>query len=346
VEAFFSKMSPKIVQSRVKPLTFLRSEKTKNQVRRQFSIYRKKTDGAMNRSSIHSHALKELINLAWCALRQEHSDSCNIDDESYHFFHTLPKPLPSKRYSRVDAVVQPESLKTTGDEQTVSITSGKKEDSSQIQELIQKTEDQSMDSIPDVSEQGSMQSHRRLEKLLPRPFSTTPPDIAATRKSIQSASTASNLSAVPLYQDPPAKPGSKRWAVFTFIPPSDPPSAKEKFITSVVQAIDERLPVAIAQYSCYDPSFSLHLPVVVDDCEVVIFFVDSHLKTALTTLLESVQTFTATSQSPESPFTILGTVHGRPIRALMLHTSTHEDGAIKGALWKSLKALATLTPPQ
>jgi hypothetical protein len=99
-------------------------------------------------------------------------------------------------------------------------------------------------------------------------------------------------------------------------------------------------------YSCYDPSFAIHLPVAIDDCEVILFFVDSHLKSALGSALESVQTFSPSSQAIEAPFTVLGSVHGRPLRALMLHTSTHEDPSIKGALWQSLKALATLTTPQ
>jgi hypothetical protein len=118
------------------------------------------------------------------------------------------------------------------------------------------------------------------------------------------------------------------------------------FISSVVKAIGERLPVQVTIYSCYDPSFALHLPVTIDDSEVVIFFVDSHLKSSLTSLLESVQDFSHSLQPIESPFTVLGSIHGHPLRALMLHTSTHEDASIKGTLWQSLKALATLTPPQ
>jgi hypothetical protein len=277
----------------------------------------------MNRSSPPYTTLNELVTLLWCALGQVQTVDGEIDDETYHFFTVAP-PL-----------VEADPLK----ERTQQVAQ-------QPMPLPLENEAPSMDSTLDPQEAPPSVSQRRLEKLLPRPFSSSPADTASTRKHITASAAVPHLSSVSLYQDPPSKPGDKRWAVFSYLPPANPPSPKEIFITSVVTAIGERLPVQVTTYSCYDPSFSLHLPVIVDDCEVVLFFVDSHLKGALTSLLESAQTFSLQSQPIETPFTVLGTLHGRPLRALILHTSTHEDTSIKGALWQSLKSLATKAPPQ
>ncbi len=273
----------------------------------------------MDRSSSHRDAWNELVTLSWCALEQAQTIGGVIDDETFLFF-TAP------RHAQTSCPIKPSTQQNLP--------------------ASEEQENQGMDMNGDSPDTTSQTTQRRLEKLLPRPFSSSPADTSSTRKLITASTAMPHLSNVSLYQEGQATLRPQHWAVFTYLPSAVTPSPKETFIGSVVKAMNERLSVEVTQYSCYDPSFALHLPIAIDDCEVVLFFVDSHLKSALSTLLETVQTFSPSSQPIETPFTVLGSIHGRPLRALILHTGTHEDPAIKGALWQSLKALATLPPPQ
>jgi hypothetical protein len=265
--------------------------------------------------------LHNILTLSCLALGQAERNDGAIDEETYRFF-TSPSPLHAK----------PEISKITHRTCTASPPTSEHTDSPLCPQ-----------SIPDVS---IPTNHKRLEKLLPRPFVSSLADTTTTRKSITASSSVPNLSAVSLYQSPSVQRGSKRWAIFTYLSSTQPPTPKELFVQSAVKAISERLPVIVSLHSCYDPSFSLHLSVAAEDCEVILFFVDSHLQSTVTSLLETVQTFSRSSPPIEAPFASLGSVHNSPLRTLFLHTSTHEDTTIKTSLWQSLKALATLNPPQ
>ncbi len=264
----------------------------------------------MNRSLTVFDKWKELVDLVWCALRQSRARDGVLDEDTFRFF----TPSHVQQHHAVCLSDAPKS-------QTCE------------------AENPAMDS-PTEDHSPTPAEHRRLEKLLPRPFASSPIDTTATRKQICSATAVPHLSHIPLYHERPTHSRQQQWTIFTYLPSSSPPSPKELFIHSVAKAIEERLSVHVTLYSCYNPSFSLHLPIAIDDSDVVLFFVDSHLQSTLLASLESVQTFSRSSQQIEAPFTLLGAIHGRPLRAVILHTSTHEEPTIKSALWQSLKALA------
>lgn len=299
----------------------------------------------MNRSSAYQDRWNELVSLLWCAIGQGHTNEGMIDEDTYRFFTTTTTAITTprsyqpqaERQSRTDPHLQHKALEDRCSHGELSPSSQK------MTSAPNPEEEEPMDANVDSPEP---KFKRHLEKLLPRPFSSQPVDVTSTRKQLSSSTSIPHLSSVPLYENPPSHPAKNHWTIFAYLPSSSPPSPKETFINSVVKALDERLNIHLSLYSCYDSSFALHLPIAVDDSDVVLFFVDSHLKSSLDTLLETVQTFTTSSQPIETPFSLLGTVHGRPLRAFILHASTHEDQSIKGALWHSLKTLATLTPPQ
>jgi hypothetical protein len=183
---------------------------------------------------------------------------------------------------------------------------------------------------------------QRLHKLLPRPFNAPTTDTSATRERIAADHAHVRLSAVPYSYDVAASTERTPWALVTYIAGNPSyPTAKEKFVDSVKEAIEGKLAVNVSVYQCADPSFALQLPIIANDHEVILMFVDAHLQTTLATLLESVPSYARSPLELESPFMCLGSVHERALRGLILHATTHEDQSFKGQLWRSLKALAT-----
>ncbi len=260
-------------------------------------------------------SIDELILLTLSALKGSPANSGIVDDETYHFFCS-PAALEK---SRTQGSVMKERSQSSLPSQ---------------------------DSTPDHECTNSQSTHRRLEKLLPRPFIPSPIDSSSTRSHIVAGNSIPHFSSVPLYHERSSASGSKRWMVYSYCTNAQSPTPKEAFVQSVIKAAEERLSVQVTHHSCYDPTFSLQLPIAVDDYEVVLFFVEAHLESSLKTLLESIKSFAHSSQTLDTPFKVLGSINGHPLRALILHASTHEDPSIKGQLWQSLKALATLTPPQ
>lgn len=258
----------------------------------------------------------ELLDLLWCCLNNGTSGGV-IDDETIRFFMT---PTPAA----LSTVERPISSQPTP---------------------ISEEDVPAMNVSDETVESSKQPPQRHLEKLLPRPFSPTPIDTTTTRKSIGTTNSIPTLSQKPLYQELLPKRRNPKWAIFSYLTSSSTPSPKECFFQSVSKAISERLHIDVSLHSCYDPAFVLHLPIIVLNCDVIFFFVDNHLNSSLITLLNSVQSFTRSSQAVEPPFISLGSVHDRPLRAFLLHPSTHEDAAIKADLWRSLKALVSFSHP-
>ena len=192
----------------------------------------------------------------------------------------------------------------------------------------------------EVSVSPSPSKTKRLEKLLPRPSSRTETDTTDVRKQVLSKT--ASLSDVPLYTDPLPRAGPKQWTLFTHITPATP---REPFVRSIASAIGERLKVRVVEHLCTGPLFALELPMAIDDSEVVLLIVDAHLESSLHELLEPIHSFTSSSQIFEPPFSVMGSINGKPLRTLVLHPSTHEDQAVKAQLWRGLQALATLKSP-
>ena len=181
---------------------------------------------------------------------------------------------------------------------------------------------------------------RRLEKLLPHPSLCAASDTSAARKKILTK--AEGMSDTPLYDDPSQIIGPRQWTIFTHITPT---TVHEEFVRSIAKAIEERLHVHIVERACTNPLFALELPMAVDDSEVVMLVVDSHLESSLQELLDSIHSYTSSSELLDHPFSVMGSINGKLLRTLVLHPSTHEDRTIKAQLWQSLKALATLKSP-
>ena len=251
------------------------------------------------RMSSQHNSIDELISLTWVALGQEQKKAeFFVDDETYKFFHQAAVTQPSQPRPR-GGVMACEASEPQGTPGSLHIDQ----------------QNQPESPLP----------HRRLEKLLPRPF---------TPRAVQQATSSS------AQQYPETQPngGPQRWAVFTHIAKES--TAREAFVQSVIKAIEEKLSIPVSSYLCSDPAFHLHLPVAVQDHAVVLFFLDSHLQSGLTTLLESIPAYSREALPLETPFTPMGSVHGNPLRTLVLHPSTHEETSIKGQLWNSLKGLA------
>jgi hypothetical protein len=290
----------------------------------------------VNVTSSPRDEFQELVALSWVALGQATGSREPVDEETMRFFATASSPslVPQR------APVVPRSPIVQRLPQKKSVPSAAPPPAAQVI-------DEAVVSTPSDKEDPPLPSSqtRRLEKLLPRSPMGTATDTAAVRKQILAKSASGCLSETPLYEDPPPKSGPKRWAVFTYLTPTEPPTPREAFVRSVVSAIGERLQVNVREHSCTDPLFALQLPMAADDSELVMLFVEAHLESALLGLLEPIHSFVRSSQGLEPPFSVIGAINGKPIRTLVLHPSTHEDQAVKSQLWQSLKALATLNSP-
>ena len=193
---------------------------------------------------------------------------------------------------------------------------------------------------PSAVEEKAPTQTRRLEKLLPRPSACAASDTTDLRKQVLAK--AEGLSDIPLYKDPPKNTGPKQWTLFTHITPATP---HEAFVHSVAKAIGERLQVRLVEHICTSPLFALELPMAVDESEVVLLVVDAHLESSLQELLDPIHSYAPSTDILEPPFSVMGSINGKPLRTLVLHLRAHEDQTIKAQLWQSLKALATLASP-
>ena len=282
-------------------------------------------------SSSHRDELQHLVALSWAALRQARDGGGPVDAKTMQFFSSISTPSPI-----------PRPPKRVEDRPSVAEQPKKRVETPVVKQQQEETVPPSA-----ATEEPPLppSQTRRLEKLLPRSSTWASSDTADVRKQILSKSASSGLSETQLYKDPPVTNGPKRWTIFAHITPAQPPTPREAFVTSVVNAIGERLQVNVRVHSCSDPLFALELPMALDDSEVVILFVEAHLESALKDLLEPIHSYSQSSQLFEPPFSVIGAINGKPLRTLVLHPSTHEDPAVKSQLWQSLKALATLTSP-
>lgn len=282
-------------------------------------------------SSSHRDELQHLVALSWVALRQARDSGGPVDAKTMQFFSSIstPGPIPRPQKRVEDRPSGAEQLKK------------------RIEAPVVEQPQEETVSPPATTEEPPLppSQTRRLEKLLPRSSICASSDTADVRRQILSKSASSGLSETQLYKDPPAKNGPKRWTIFTHLTPAQPPTPREAFVSSVIKAIGERLQVSVRVHSCTDPLFALELPMALDDSEVVILVVETHLESALQDLLEPIHSYSQSSQLFEPPFSVIGAINGKPLRTLVLHPSTHEDPTLKSQLWQSLKALATLTSP-
>ena len=280
--------------------------------------------------SSRRNEFQELVSLSWVALGQAQGRAEPVDEATMLFFSSVPSPSPC-RASPVPRLPQ----KNLSEERPVAPPLIVKEVSEEVVPMSSANEEPSL----------PPSQTRRLEKLLPRASSCTSSDTADVRKKILSKSASGNLSEIQLYKDPAQRTGPKRWTVFTYLIPGQPQTPREDFVRSVIKASEDRLHVQVCEHSCTDPLFALQLPMAVDDSEVVLLFVEAHLESSLLELLEPIQSFARASQSLDHPFSVIGSINGKPLRTMILHPSTHEDQAVKSQLWQSLKALATLKSP-
>jgi hypothetical protein len=141
-----------------------------------------------------------------------------------------------------------------------------------------------------------------------------------------------------LYKSLPIQ--NKFWGIVTYGSISDPKSPKEEFVSSVVKAIGDRLSIQVRTCSCLDPSFSVHMSLLASECDAIICFIEHHHESSFLKLLETVPACSPSEHALDSPFSLYGSIYGKPIRALILHATTHEDPTVKQQLWQRLKSLA------
>jgi hypothetical protein len=183
---------------------------------------------------------------------------------------------------------------------------------------------------------------RDVNRLLPRSFGAPAQDISVTRDAMSKIDGMPHLSASPMYSGSP-KTRTSQWAICTYIDAQES-SQRSLFIEAVSKAIRERLSVETTPLSCDNPTFVKLFPMVLDDCEAVLFFVDQHLEQKLRELLCTIPLHDPTPHSVSAPFILLGTLHKKPLRAVLLKKNTHEDPAIKQQLWTGIRGLSVERP--
>ncbi len=178
-----------------------------------------------------------------------------------------------------------------------------------------------------------------MNRLLPRSFGAAVTDTSAIRDAMAKIEGMPHLSASPMYSGV-AKRDSSQWVICSYIGAQES-SERASFIEAVTKAIQERLLVATTSLSCEDLTFTQLFPMVLDDSEVVVFFVDQHLEQKLRESLRTISSYDPTPYPIAAPFITLGTLHKKPLRAILMNKNTHEDQVLKQQLWASIRGLAS-----
>ncbi len=275
---------------------------------------------------------REAVSLALLALRDQKESGC-VDEETYRFFipvspktsstSSLPLSMPQK-----PSTPQPKHLPTLLE--AANLPKRACESVTQPQATPPASENIQPNEPPSTAEVSNDLPVRRQEKLLPHSFAIESVDLAATRKAIGQSIP---LSEKPLY---PTVEKRKQWTIFTSLASSD----ADTFTSSVVKAIEERFHIQVCRFDGSSPTLSIDLPLSASDSQLVLFFVEPHLETALLKQIEILRSFQKEPASQNPPFIRIGRVLSTPLLLLPVHPQIATDVTTKQQLWASLKSLA------
>jgi hypothetical protein len=177
-------------------------------------------------------------------------------------------------------------------------------------------------------------------RLLPRSFGPPVADTSLVRGEMSKVDGMPHLSAAPMYNWAAHKKLSQ-WAICSHLCASEG-SERGAFVETVLKAAREKLPVSLTSLACNDPLFAQLFPMVVDDADVVLFFVDAHLEKSLWDLLQTIPSFDPMPRQVAAPFISMGSLHKKTLRAVLMGPKTHEDQTVKQQLWVQMKALSCM----
>jgi hypothetical protein len=175
------------------------------------------------------------------------------------------------------------------------------------------------------------------QRLLPQSFAATTVDTSSIREGMQKIEGMPHLSSSPIYAAP-SFTKKEQWAICTALSAHDA-AKRVAFVEAITQAISTRLEIQTLSLAMSETSFVQMLPLIVDDCSRILFFIDAHLEASLLELLQQIPTFTHSSHSPPLPFSYLGSIHKKPLLSLVIHEQTSENQSLKQQLWTALRNL-------